>query len=201
MGSLFSPTSILRKISEARHPPVRDILSGFEGVVAPGEMLREHFRISQHVLYETLFFTVVLGKPGSGCSTFLKTLANQRGEYHAVEGDVSYDSFTPQDIYNHYRGDVIYCPEDDIHFPTLTVEETLSFAIKTRTPQTRFANQSRKQFNDEFLDVLLRIFGLRHARNTVVGNAAIRGVSGGEKKRVSIAEALSCRSMIGAWDK
>jgi ATP-binding cassette subfamily G (WHITE) protein 2 (SNQ2) len=35
----------------------------------------------------------------------------------------------------------------------------------------------------------------------VVGNAAVRGVSGGEKKRVSIAEALSCRSMIGAWDK
>jgi hypothetical protein len=53
MGSLFSPSSILRKISEARHPPVRDILSGFEGVVAPGEMLREHFRISQHVHYET----------------------------------------------------------------------------------------------------------------------------------------------------
>lgn len=182
MGSLFSPTSLLRTISEARHPPVRDILSGFEGVVAPGEML------------------LVLGKPGSGCSTFLKTLANQRGEYHAVEGEVSYDSFTPQDIHNHYRGDVIYCPEDDIHFPTLTVEETLSFAIKTRTPQTRFANQSRKQFNAEFLDVLLRIFGLRHARKTVIGNAAIRGVSGGEKKRVSIAEALSCRSMIGAWD-
>ncbi|KAG1859895.1 ABC-2 type transporter-domain-containing protein [Suillus tomentosus] len=182
IGSLFSPTSILRTISEARHPPVRDILSDFEGVVAPGEML------------------LVLGKPGSGCSTFLKTLANQRGEYHAVEGDVSYDSFTPQDIHNHYRGDVIYCPEDDVHFPTLTVEETLSFAIKTRTPQTRFTNQSRKQFNAEFLDVLLRIFGLRHARKTVVGDAAIRGVSGGEKKRVSIAEALSCRSMIGAWD-
>ncbi|KAG2131012.1 ABC-2 type transporter-domain-containing protein [Suillus clintonianus] len=182
MGSLCSPASIWRTISAARHPPVRDILSGFEGVVAPGEML------------------LVLGKPGSGCSTFLKTLANQRGEYHAVEGDVSYDSFTPHDISTHYRGDVIYCPEDDIHFPTLTVEETLSFAIKTRTPHTRFANQSRKQFNAEFLDVLLKIFGLRHARNTVVGNAAIRGVSGGEKKRVSIAEALSCRSMIGAWD-
>ncbi|KAG1894172.1 uncharacterized protein F5891DRAFT_1256410, partial [Suillus fuscotomentosus] len=81
------------------------------------------------------------------------------------------------------------------------VEETLSFAIKTRTPQTRFTNQSRKQFNPEFLDVLLRIFGLQHARKTVVGDAAIHGVSGGEKKRVSIAEALSCRSMIGAWDK
>ncbi|KAG2159222.1 ABC-2 type transporter-domain-containing protein [Suillus bovinus] len=182
IGSLFSPTSLLHTISEARHPPLRDILSGFEGVVAPGEML------------------LVLGKPGSGCSTFLKTLANQRGEYHAVEGEVSYDSFTPQDIHNHYRGDVTYCPEDDIHFPTLTVEETLSFAIKTRTPHARFTDQSRNQFNAEFLDVLLRIFGLRHARKTVVGDAATRGVSGGEKKRVSIAEALSCRSMIGAWD-
>ncbi|KAG1743692.1 ABC-2 type transporter-domain-containing protein [Suillus paluster] len=182
MGSLFSPTSLLRTISAIRHPPVRDILTGFEGVVAPGEML------------------LVLGNPGSGCSTFLKTLANQRGEYHAVEGEVSYDSFTFEDIRDHYRGDVIYCPEDDIHFPSLTVEETLSFAIKTRTPQTRPANQSRKQFNAEFLDILLRIFGLHHVRKTVVGDAAIRGVSGGEKKRVSIAEAVSCRSMIGAWD-
>ncbi|OJA08202.1 hypothetical protein AZE42_13380, partial [Rhizopogon vesiculosus] len=163
MGSLFSPSSLLRTISAMRNPSVRDILSGFEGVVAPSEML------------------LVLGKPGSGCSTFLKTLANQREEYHAVEGQVSYDSFTPEDIRKHFRGDVIYCPEDDIHFPTLTVEQTISFAIKTRTPQTRLANQSRKQFNDEILDILLRIFGLQHVRKMVVGNAAIRGVSGGEK--------------------
>lgn len=57
IGSLFSPTSLLRTINEARHPPVRDILSGFEGVVAPGEMLREHLRlISSHVPHEKLFF-------------------------------------------------------------------------------------------------------------------------------------------------
>jgi ATP-binding cassette subfamily G (WHITE) protein 2 (SNQ2) len=143
----------------------------------------------------------VLGRPGSGCSTFLKTIANQRSEYHAVEGEVCYDSFTPEDIASQYRGDVIYCPEDDVHFPTLTVEQTLSFATKTRTPHVRFTDQSRDQFNREVVEILLRIFGLHHARNTVVGNAAIRGVSGGEKKRVSIAEALSCRALIGAWDK
>ena len=45
------------------------------------------------------------------------------------------------------------------------------------------------------------IFGLRHVLNTKVGNAAIRGVSGGERKRVSIAEALVTRAKIGAWDK
>jgi ATP-binding cassette subfamily G (WHITE) protein 2 (SNQ2) len=40
IGSMFNPAAILRSISAMRNPPVRDILSGFEGVVAPGEMLR-----------------------------------------------------------------------------------------------------------------------------------------------------------------
>jgi ATP-binding cassette subfamily G (WHITE) protein 2 (SNQ2) len=40
IGSTFNPAAILRNISAMRNPPVRDILSGFEGVVAPGEMLR-----------------------------------------------------------------------------------------------------------------------------------------------------------------
>lgn len=50
-------------------------------------------------------------------------------------------------------------------------------------------------------NILITIFGLRHAKKTPVGDAAIRGVSGGEKKRVSIAEAMAARSLIGAWDK
>ncbi len=39
-GSFFNPKVILEKIQALRHPPLRDILSGFEGVVRPGEMLR-----------------------------------------------------------------------------------------------------------------------------------------------------------------
>jgi ATP-binding cassette subfamily G (WHITE) protein 2 (SNQ2) len=41
MSSLFNPSAILRDLSASRNPPIRDILSGFEGVVAPGEMLRQ----------------------------------------------------------------------------------------------------------------------------------------------------------------
>jgi len=39
LGSMFNPLSILEAIQTARHPPVRDLLSGFEGVIRPGQML------------------------------------------------------------------------------------------------------------------------------------------------------------------
>jgi ATP-binding cassette subfamily G (WHITE) protein 2 (SNQ2) len=41
-GSLFNPLGIVGAIRNIRHPPLRNILSGFEGVVRPGEMLRKH---------------------------------------------------------------------------------------------------------------------------------------------------------------
>jgi ATP-binding cassette subfamily G (WHITE) protein 2 (SNQ2) len=50
--------------------------------------------------------TVVLGSPGSGCTTFLKMLANHREAYHDVQGEVYYDSLTPDDMKAHYRGDL-----------------------------------------------------------------------------------------------
>jgi ATP-binding cassette, subfamily G (WHITE), member 2, SNQ2 len=143
---------------------------------------------------------VVLGRPGSGCSTLLKTLANQRGEYHSIHGEVHYDSFSSDEIERHFRGDVQYCPEDDVHFPTLTVDETLRFAAKTRAPRNRIEGKSREEYVDTITTVLETIFGLQHAKNTPVGDNRIRGVSGGEKKRVSISEALATRSLIGSWD-
>jgi ATP-binding cassette subfamily G (WHITE) protein 2 (SNQ2) len=39
-GSMLNPKAILENIQTWRHPPLRDILTGFEGVVRPGEMLR-----------------------------------------------------------------------------------------------------------------------------------------------------------------
>ena len=41
LGSMFNPKIIIEKIQATRHPPLRDILSGFEGVIRPGEMLRK----------------------------------------------------------------------------------------------------------------------------------------------------------------
>lgn len=184
LGSALNPLAILEQIQALRNPPVRSILDGFSGVVRPGEML------------------LVLGRPGSGCSTLLKTLANQTDEYYDISGSVFYDSLSPKDIRAHYRGDVQYCPEDDVHFPTLTVEQTLRFATRLRAPQakTRIMSQDRDEYVESMVTILCTIFGLRHVRGSQVGDAAIRGVSGGEKKRVSIAEALATRMCLGAWD-
>ena len=143
---------------------------------------------------------MVLGRPGSGCTTLLKTLANLREEYHAVEGNIYYDSILPEDLKKHLRGDVQYCPEEDIHFPSLTVDQTLTFAAKTRAPRVRL-DYSRKEYTKFITDILTGVFGLSHTRKTPVGDAIIRGISGGEKKRVSIAETLTTRSCITAWDK
>ncbi|KAL0563795.1 ATP-binding cassette transporter snq2, partial [Marasmius crinis-equi] len=181
VGSLLNPYTYLESFARWRHPSTRYILDGFEGVVKPGEML------------------LVLGRPGSGCSTLLKTLANQREEYHAIGGNVHYDSFTPQEIHKQYRGDVLYCPEDDLHFPTLTVEQTIRFAAMMRAPAHRLGH-SLEEYVQAVTDTLLETFGLEHVRNTLVGDAAIRGVSGGEKKRVSISEVLATRARIISWD-
>ena len=42
VGSIFDIKAHLQAIQEIRHPATRDLLTGFEGVVRPGEMLRKH---------------------------------------------------------------------------------------------------------------------------------------------------------------
>ncbi|KAK9721874.1 ATP-binding cassette transporter snq2 [Basidiobolus ranarum] len=44
------------------------------------------------------------------------------------------------------------------------------------------------------------MFGLSHTVNTLVGNEYVRGVSGGERKRLSIAEQMAARAAINLWD-
>ena len=143
----------------------------------------------------------MLGRPGAGCSTLLKTLANRRAEYHSVHGEVCYDSLTSDDIGKRYRGDIIYVPEDDVHFNMLTVHQTLRFAAGMRAPYTRANNQTREEYVELAAEVVETALGLRHVKDTAVGDASLRGVSGGEKKRVSIGEALLSRAAITAWDK
>ena len=86
-----------------------------------------------------------------------------------------------------FRGDVIYQAETDVHFPHLTVGQTLLYAALARTPSNRLPGVSREKYAQHVRDVIMATFGLSHTINTKVGNEFVRGVSGGERKRVSIA--------------
>jgi ATP-binding cassette, subfamily G (WHITE), member 2, SNQ2 len=60
--------------------------------------------------------------------------------------------------------------EDDIHYATLTVKQTLGFALKTRTPRERPEDMSGKEYRNTFLSILAKIFGIEHTLDTRVGN-------------------------------
>jgi ATP-binding cassette subfamily G (WHITE) protein 2 (SNQ2) len=82
----------------------------------------------------------------------------------------------------------------------LTVAQTLGFALSTKTPGKRIPGVSRKEFNEKLLTTFLRMFNIRHTEHTLVGDAFVRGVSGGERKRVSIAEMMATRAHVTCWD-
>lgn len=97
---------------------------------------------------------------------------------------------------------VLYNPEDDLHYATLTLRDTLLFALKTRTPDkaSRIPGETRKEYQQTFLTAIAKLFWIEHALDTRVGNEMIRGVSGGEKKRTSIAEAMVTKASVQCWD-
>jgi ABC-type multidrug transport system ATPase subunit len=87
-------------------------------------------------------------------------------------------------------------PVDDIHFPTLTVNQTLKFALRNKVPRKRPEDLEKKHsFVQHMRDNILGSLGIDHTRKTRVGNEFIRGVSGGERKRVSLAEMMA--SQVG----
>ncbi|RSL79968.1 hypothetical protein CEP51_006953 [Fusarium floridanum] len=162
--------------------PMKTIIDNSHGCVKPGEML------------------LVLGRPGSGCTTLLSVLANNRRGYEEITGDVSFGTMSAEEA-KAYRGQIIMNTEEEIFFPTLTVEATIDFAARMKVPfhlpPGIKTHEEYAQFNKDFL---LRSVGISHTAHTKVGDAFIRGVSGGERKRVSILECLTTRASVFCWD-
>ena len=74
-------------------------------------------------------------------------------------------------------------------------------STKTPGPNGRLPGVSRADFDEKVENMLLRMLNISHTKQTYVGDEFVRGISGGERKRVSIAEALATRAKLGAWDK
>lgn len=100
----------------------------------------------------------------------------------------------------HFKGELIYNQEVDEHLPYLTVGQTLEFAAAMRTPRTRLPLVTRTDRIKHVVEVVLTVFGLSHTRDTIVGSDDVRGISGGERKRLSIAETALSEAAISAWD-
>jgi ABC-type multidrug transport system ATPase subunit len=180
MGSQFN---LARAFKEARQPaPLKTILDNTHGCVKPGEML------------------LVLGRPGSGCTTLLKVLSNARHGYAEISGDVSFGSMNHTEA-KQYRGQIVMNTEDEIFFPTLTVGQTIDFATRMKIPHhLPSSNDTRQSLQEDMRDFLLRSMGISHTHDTKIGNEFVRGVSGGERKRVSIIECLATKGSVFCWD-
>ncbi|EXJ79220.1 ATPase [Capronia epimyces CBS 606.96] len=182
VGSILTAPLHLKQIAQGRQRH-KAILQNFDGLVNRGEML------------------LVLGRPGSGCSTFLKSIsANYEGLSLGEGSSISYDGIPQKVMKEQFRGDILYNGETEKHFPQLTVGQTLTFAAAARAPRSREPGMSRTDYINQVRDVVLAVFGLSHAIDTKVGSDYVRGVSGGERKRVSIAEMALAGSPLSCWD-
>ncbi|SPJ75803.1 probable ABC1 transport protein [Fusarium torulosum] len=183
VGNIFLEAgTMLKKLLHDKQRRV-DILQDLEGVVHSGEML------------------AVLGPPGSGCSTFLKTIAGDTHGFHIDNNsEINYSGIRPEEMRTAFRGEAIYTAEVDHHFAHLTVGDTLYFAARARCPKNIPEGISRHEYAEHLRDVTMAMFGISHTKNTRVGDDFVRGVSGGERKRVTIAEAALSYSPLQCWD-
>ncbi|KAF6001001.1 mitochondrial chaperone [Cyanidiococcus yangmingshanensis] len=143
---------------------------------------------------------LVLGPPGSGTSTFLNVLAQRNlSDYANISGTVEYNGYdigtASRQVLRPLQHIVQFVEESDEHIPSLTVRDTFRFAADCLIPDFfPFAEKIRT----DRVELLIKNLGLEHCANTVVGNELLRGISGGEKKRVTIGE-MAVRQSSQIW--
>lgn len=144
--ALFRPQDY---ISCGKRATQKRILTDFDGLLKTGELL------------------IVLGRPGSGCSTLLKSLS---GELHGLNvgkgSDVQYNGIPMDRMHKEFKGEVLYNQEVDKHFPHLTVGQTLEFAASARTPENRLNGINRTCYAKHITQVAMAVLGLSHTYNT-----------------------------------
>ncbi|KAF8393294.1 hypothetical protein HHK36_021535 [Tetracentron sinense] len=158
--------------------------------------------------------TLLLGPPSSGKTTLLLALAGKLDSDLKISGRVTYNGhelheFVPQRT-------AAYISQNDLHIGEMTVRETLAFSSRCQGVGTRYemlAELSRRekaanikpdpdidifmkaiategQESNVMTDYILKILGLEVCADTMVGDDMLRGISGGQRKRVTTGEML-----------
>lgn len=138
------------------------ILRGITGIVLPGEML------------------AMLGPSGSGKTTLLTALGGKLGG--KLRGTITYNG---KRFSNAIKRNTGFVTQDDVLYPHLTVTETLVFTALLRLP-----NNLTKEDKIMQAEAVITQLGLTKCKNSIIGGSFMRGVSGGERKRVSIGQEM-----------
>ncbi|KAL8862693.1 MAG: hypothetical protein Q9178_001191 [Gyalolechia marmorata] len=128
---------------------------------------------------------VIMGPSGSGKTSLLNLMADRLQDsvstIYETKGEMKFNNAVPSSEV--IRSICSYvCQDDDALFPCLTVRENLQFAAALRLPTHLSKTQKRQRAES----VLLKL-GLRDCADTLVGDNSVKGISGGEKRRVTIA--------------
>ncbi|KAK3435187.1 hypothetical protein EUGRSUZ_D02559 [Eucalyptus grandis] len=139
----------------------KTILNGVSGVVCPGEIL------------------AMLGPSGSGKTTLLTALGGRLGK---LSGKIMYNGQPFSGAVKRRTG---FVAQDDVLYPHLTVTETLLFTALLRLPNTLALAEKLLH-----VESVITELGLTQCRHSMIGGPLFRGISGGEKKRVSIGQEM-----------
>lgn len=141
-----------------KKPEVKHIIQGFSGVVKPGEML------------------LVLGRPGSGTSTFLRALTNQQREFTSITGNINYSGIPFEEAKGRYRGEIMFNGEGMNSFIKLEKRYDLTRIYRgypssnfdsTTDSAIRNANKDPLQANPRSLSKCIRRANARSFRQDV----------------------------------
>ncbi|KAE8022814.1 hypothetical protein FH972_008583 [Carpinus fangiana] len=177
-GKVFPVTirwrNITCSLSEKSSKSVRFLLNNVSGEAKPGRLL------------------AIMGPSGSGKTTLLNVLGGQLTASPRVHLSGLLEINGKSSSNKAYK--FAYVRQEDLFFSQLTVRETVSLAAELQLPEI-----SSVEERDEYVNNLLFKLGLVSCADSRVGDAKVRGISGGEKKRLSLAcELIASPSVIFA---
>ncbi|XP_015057947.1 ABC transporter G family member 11-like [Solanum pennellii] len=137
----------------------RPILEGISGYAQPGEVL------------------AIMGPSGCGKSTLLDALAGRLASNTRQSGDILVNGRKQALAF----GTSAYVTQDDTLMTTLTVKETICYSAQLQLPQSMSLERKKERAEETIKEM-----GLQEAMNTRIGGWSLKGLSGGQKRRVSI---------------